>query len=102
MADLHRFEDDAKTASGRTKPISAKTIDDNFRVCRTKIAGDDDSQASLEIVENFPQADEIRFKGFTGGEKPYPTIPGAYFRAISVNDEGVAGDPYWQKFEDCD
>jgi hypothetical protein len=59
MADLHNFKEKTSTPEGRSKPLPAQDLDDNFRVCRLKIAGP--LSGFLKITDNFPQADELDF-----------------------------------------
>lgn len=58
MAELHRFQDQAKTAEGRAKPIPAQKLDENFTVCRLRVVG---AIADMfKIQDNFPKSDELQ------------------------------------------
>lgn len=57
MAELHKFQDDARSDENRAKPIKSRLLDDNFRIVRLKIA--DNLTGFLEIKENSPQPDEL-------------------------------------------
>jgi hypothetical protein len=60
MAELHKFQDDAKTADDRVKPIVARHIDENFKTVRLEL--DELLKAVFEIEENPGVADKLKLK----------------------------------------
>ena len=59
--DLHNFKDRTKDPKARALPIPARMLDENFTVCRLKVAKDGTSENVLTIKDKFPCSDEISF-----------------------------------------
>jgi hypothetical protein len=60
MADLHKFQDDAKDKTKAVGPISARHLDENFKTVRLEL--DDLLKAVFEIEQNPGVADKLKLK----------------------------------------
>ena len=85
MAELHKFQDDVRSDTGRAKPIGARHLDENFRIVRISLS---ESLASfLYIKENFPQPDTLDFVVPPPGAESIPVFSGGQFSHWAETEE---------------
>jgi hypothetical protein len=93
MAELHRFQDQAKTPEGRKKPISAQWLDENFVYCRAQVGKS--LESLIKRTEDAPNNDKLEFAGPQSGTY-FLYIRNGAFELIEIPSSGQ----FYVKFVD--